>query len=493
MATVKIAAIVVNYRTPELTLRCTRALLSELAAVGSFRVVIVDNASGDHSLQVLRPVVCDPAWSPHVTLIEAPDNGGLAYGINLALSVLFADADRPELIWNINPDAVPEPGAAAALLSEFERDPHIGIVGSRVLSMDGHVIGGAFRALSLSSELMRDGRVWPLTRLLKSAEVHPDRMAESRDVDWVPGCSMLFRRQVVEDIGPFDAGFFLYFEESDFCRRAQRAGWRIRYSAEGAVRHEESAATGMTDLTRPLPAYWFESRRRYYRKHHGLAYAALCEAAAAVGVAIGNVKAAVTPHEVRRPHLLRDSVREALASTVDWSALGPDDLGAASQSGTHDAPTFTELVAEDFKTHDSDLAEAGFWALLAHRLRTQAARAPLGQVLGAQLGGRALATAVDWIWGIHLPATARVGRRVRIWHSGCIVLDAREVGDDVQLRHNTTIGPARGEHAPRGLLPVIGARVTVGEGAQVGANSVVMKDVAPHTRVLGVPARPIPI
>lgn len=316
---------------------------------------------------------------------------------------------------------------------------------------------------------------------------------------------MVFRRQVIEDIGPFDQGFFLYFEESDFCRRARRVGWRVRYSAEGAVRHAESAATGMTDKSRPMPAYWFQSRRRYYRKHHGVVYATLCDAAAVVGVAIGNAKGAVIPDKTRRPHLLWDSLRYAFESAVDWSALGPDDVGSSTQSGTQSRRTFAELVVEDFKTHDSDLTEAGFWALFAHRLRTDAARAPLGQILGAQLGGRALATAVDWIWGIHLPETTHVGRRIRIWHSGCIVLDAREVGDDVQVRHNTTIGPVRGDHAPRGLLPVIGARaeigagacilgqVTVGEGAQVGANSVVMKDVAPHTRVLGVPARPIPI
>lgn len=509
MPSVKIAAIVVNYRTPELTLRCVTALLSELrtsdVGVATFRIVIVDNASGDHSLEVLHPAVRRLGWSPHVTLIEAPRNGGLSYGINLALGGLLADSDPPNYVWNINPDAVPEPGAASALLAVLERDPHVGIVGSRVLSMDGRVIGGAFRALSLPSELMREGSVWPLTRIFRRSEVHPSAAAESGEVDWVPGCSMVIRRQVFEDVGLFDEGFFLYFEETDFCRRAQRVGWRIWYSAEGAVRHEGSAATGMTDLSRPMPDYWFESRRRYYRKHHGLAYAGLCETAALAGVVIGQVRGALAPREPRRPQLLRDSARHALASASDWSALNPDDVGSTRSSDNDHDLSFTEVVAEDFETHGRDLTEAGFWALLAHRLGTHAARQPLGQVLGARLGGRALATAVDWVWGIHLAETTHVGRRVRIWHSGCIVLEARELGDDVQLRHNTTIGPVRGDHAPRGLLPVIGARaeigagacilgeVVVGEDAHVGANSVVMKDVPPHTRVLGVPARPIPI
>lgn len=502
---VKVAAIVVNYRTAALTRRCVDSLLPQLAVFGDYRVVVVDNASGDGSAVDLRAAVQQTSWRDHVVLIEAPRNGGLSYGINRALDVLLGEADRPELVWNMNPDAVAEPGALQALVAEMDRDPQVGIVGSRVLDMEGRVVGGAFRRLSWAAELTRNGTAWPLTSLLHRFEVHPNADAETGEVDWVPGCSLLIRRTVLDDIGWFDEGFFLYFEETDFCRRAQRCGWKVRYSVEGAVRHEGSASTGMADTTRPMPKYWFDSRRRYYRKHHSLLYADLCEAASVVGTALGVGRAWSGRAEPTRPGLLAANTREAFRAVGDWSALHPESQGGEIDSDREGAESFVDVVIEDFQTHDRDLAEPGFWALLAHRLGTHAGRTALGQVLGARMGQAVLGTAVDWIWGIHIPATTQLGRRVRIWHSGCIVLSARAIGDDVHVRHNTTLGPARGDRAPRALLPVIGARadigagacvlgpVQVGEGAHVGANSVVLKDVPAGTSVLGVPARPVPI
>ena len=513
----RVAAIVVNYRTARLTLQCVAALQRELATVGPFEIVVVDNASADGSAEILREALAHDLTSGRVTLIEAPRNGGLAYGINRALLHVLRGEQPADCIWQINPDALPEPGSAKALVAELEANPHVGIVGSRVLGMDGSVIGGAFRALSLSAEVRRAIPVWPLTDMLQRFEVHPDAHAPSCEVEWVPGCSMLIRREVVEDVGLFDEGFFLYFEETDFCRRARRAGWRIRYSAEGAVRHEESASTGMKDMSKRMPAYWFESRRRYYRKHHGLAYATLCELSDTVGVALKRLRGGRSP---TRPHLLGDELRHTLEGLSDWSVPPVDEFAlepsheAEARSLPRRIPdattrtpaqSFGEVVAEDFETHERDLTQAGFWALLAHRLGSHGTRHPVGAVLGARTGQKVLGTAVDWVWGISIPSTAQLGRRIRIWHNGCIVIDARAVGDDVQVRHNTTIGPARGHHAPRQHLPVIGrgadlgagvcvlGPVRVGEDARVGANSVVLKDVPEGASVLGVPARRVPM
>jgi serine O-acetyltransferase len=116
-----------------------------------------------------------------------------------------------------------------------------------------------------------------------------------------------------------------------------------------------------------------------------------------------------------------------------------------------------------------------------------------------------LSTAVDWLWGINVPRTTRLGRRVRIWHNGSIVLNARAIGNDVQLRHDTTLGPVRmsDRHRPE-QLPVIedGADVgsgacilgdvTLGKGAMVGANSVVLRSVPAGATVFGVPAKVVP-
>jgi len=126
------------------------------------------------------------------------------------------------------------------------------------------------------------------------------------------------------------------------------------------------------------------------------------------------------------------------------------------------------------------------------------------------LAYRALFTGVDWIWGIHLPRTVALGRRVRLWHNGAMLLTAKSIGNDVHLRHDTTFGALRAGRqssadAPDAELPVIedGADlgsgvcvlggVRVGQGAVVGANSVVLKNVPPRATVLGVPARIVPM
>jgi serine O-acetyltransferase len=192
---------------------------------------------------------------------------------------------------------------------------------------------------------------------------------------------------------------------------------------------------------------------------------------------------------------------------VAFSTLGvatstdsqPDDRAA-------DDLSLREVLAEDFATYDRRLVEPGFWAVAVHRfgarldhLAPPLLRAP------AEVTHKVLSTAIDWVWGIRLPRTTRLGRRVRIWHNGSIFLNARSIGNDVQIRHDTTLGSVRLNDSDNPhLLPVIedGAEigsgvcilgnVTLGRGVVVGANSVVLQSVPPGATVFGVPARIMP-
>ena len=158
------------------------------------------------------------------------------------------------------------------------------------------------------------------------------------------------------------------------------------------------------------------------------------------------------------------------------------------------------LLREDYRTHDGRLAEQGLWAVAVHRfgnwrmgVRPKPLRAPFSIVY------RALFLLVEVTTGITLPYTVRVGRRVRIWHHSGIILHARSIGDDTQIRQNTTMGIAvtRRLHA----IPTIGARVdigcgacilgavTVGDDARIGANAVVLADIPAGATAVGIPAR----
>jgi serine O-acetyltransferase len=179
---------------------------------------------------------------------------------------------------------------------------------------------------------------------------------------------------------------------------------------------------------------------------------------------------------------------------------------APADGRSADEVPLRELLAEDFATHDRQWLEPGFWAVAAHRLGTRldrvlppALRRPVG------VAQKLMSTTVDWMWGINLPPSTRVGRRLRIWHHGSIVLNARSIGDDVHIRHDTTLSAVRmADIGKTESLPVIengvdigsGAcvlgNVRLGQGAFVGANSVVLQEVPPGAVVFGVPARVIP-
>jgi serine O-acetyltransferase len=156
------------------------------------------------------------------------------------------------------------------------------------------------------------------------------------------------------------------------------------------------------------------------------------------------------------------------------------------------------LLAEDYRTHDRDPLSAGFWVVALHRLgnrrmavRRRWLRAPLTLLHNAAYRG-AIA-----LWGIDLPYNVKVGRRLRLGHHGCMQIGAREIGDDVVIRHSVTIGLIR---LGTSSFPTIGNRVEIGPGACIvgaihvgddsiiGANTVVTENLPPRSNVIGVPA-----
>ncbi len=180
-----------------------------------------------------------------------------------------------------------------------------------------------------------------------------------------------------------------------------------------------------------------------------------------------------------------------------------EDLGRFNQNPP--GIGFWDLVREDYQTYDRKISEPGFWAVFTHRL----ANARMGISnrwlrLPLTLLARMLYRHVRIQYGIELDAGVKIGRRIRIWHHGCIVMSARAIGDDVHLRHMTTCGVSR-RHASReedlNDRPIIGDRVDIGIGstllggilvgddAVIAGGSVVIRDVPSGALVGGVPAK----
>jgi FkbH-like protein len=195
--------------------------------------------------------------------------------------------------------------------------------------------------------------------------------------------------------------------------------------------------------------------------------------------------------------------------TTPGAATAPVTPAAVPTAAALVEPTLIGLLAEDLKTHDGDASEPGFWAVATHRIGSSALdpRRPRSQRIVLDALYQVMFRSVDLVWGIQLPRTTLLGRRVRLWHNGCILLQARSIGSDVHIRHDTTFGPVQtGRRVPGELtdLPTIEDGVDIGSGAcimgnvrvgrdaVVGANSVVLKDVPAGATVLGVPARIVP-
>ncbi|HLL88751.1 MAG TPA: hypothetical protein VK324_05570 [Tepidisphaeraceae bacterium] len=157
------------------------------------------------------------------------------------------------------------------------------------------------------------------------------------------------------------------------------------------------------------------------------------------------------------------------------------------------------LLREDLRTHDGDWLEQGFWAIAVHRFGNWRMDLPKPLRMPCTLLYRFLYKFVEWTCGITLPYTVIVGRRVRIWHHGGMILHAHRIGDDVHIRQTTTFGVARRNqnfHLPTiedrvdlGCGVVALGRITIGHDSVVGANSVVLKDVPPWSVAVGAPAK----
>lgn len=287
----RVLAVSVNFRTSELALRCLDSLAPERGRV-ALEAVLVDNASGDGSVERLRAGLAERAFD-WVQLVAHPTNGGFGAGNNVAVRAALARHDRPEYFLLVNPDVVLERGALGQLVDFLDHHPRVGLVGPLTQLGHGRAVGTAFRYPGILSHLDEGMHFGPLSRLLARWHLAPDPLPEPHRTDWLSGGCLLVRREVFERVGLFDEGFFLYFEEIDLTKRAEAAGFESWFVPAARIVHESGASTGVTAesaLERRMPAYWFESRRRYFLKHRGALVCFLADLAWTLGNSLWNLR-----------------------------------------------------------------------------------------------------------------------------------------------------------------------------------------------------------
>jgi N-acetylglucosaminyl-diphospho-decaprenol L-rhamnosyltransferase len=310
-----VAIALVNYCTRDLTIDCLRSLEREIAGWPDCEVVIADNASPDGSGAEIAKAIAENGWSGWARVLPMPKNGGFSYGNNGVIREQLARKTRPRYIWLLNTDTIVRPGALAALVSFMEANPKVGFAGSRLEHPDGTRQCSAFRFHTIASEFEASVNVGPVSRLLAPWVVAPPLSDEPARYDWLAGASMLIRTSVLDDIGLMDEDYFLYYEETDFCLRGATHGWTSWYVPQSRVVHLVGQSTGVTgadgSVKRRAP-YWFQSRRRYFIKHHGVVYAVLADAALAIGTALAKLRSVVDGRGAASPKLfLYDLARQS--------------------------------------------------------------------------------------------------------------------------------------------------------------------------------------
>lgn len=325
---------IVNYRSADLTVDCLRSLSGEIQALPPTSIVIVDNASGDASAETLRTAIRSEGWNTWAEVLASPTNLGFAGGNNAAIRH-YARAGRPhpDYVLLLNPDTVVRPGGIRALVDFLERHPQAGIAGGNLEDANGRVESAARRLPNPLGELDSAAKLGLVSQLAAGHVVAMPTSPEPHRCGWISGACMLVRRGVFESIGLMDEEYFLYYEEVDFCARAGRVGWECWYVPGSCVLHLEGSSTGIRKRGR-RGRYWYDSRRRFFVKTHGVAGLILADAMWSVGRAIGLARRAI-PVRVRPNtdplYFAWDLLWGDLRSLFSGEAIGccrhPDDRG----------------------------------------------------------------------------------------------------------------------------------------------------------------------
>ena len=311
----KVLTIILNFRTPELTLKALKCALREMSGIKG-EILIVDNASGDDSHALLKAAIQQNGLDKdnRVRLMQTARNGGYGAGNNFAMRAGLSDGSQPDFYYILNSDAFPQKGAIRNLLNFMIQHRDAGIVGSAIQGVDGVPHQTAFRFPTIAGEFEGAVRTGIVTRLLRNSVVPLPLPESTIEVDWVAGASAMLRRSMLDEIGGFDETFFLYFEETDLCLRAARAGWSTHYVHSSQVLHVGSSSTGMKLWTR-TPQYWFDSRLYYFNKNHGRGYALAATLARITGAALWRIRVALSSKPLGDPpHFLRDLITHSVRS-----------------------------------------------------------------------------------------------------------------------------------------------------------------------------------
>jgi N-acetylglucosaminyl-diphospho-decaprenol L-rhamnosyltransferase len=255
-------------------LRACLASLPEAAGALTWHATVVDNASDDCSPEVVR------LEFPWARLIENPQRVGFSANHNQVIGeVVGHDSARYVLV--LNEDTELEPGSLEELVSFADREGRVGAAGPRLVEKDGREQVSYFRFPAVLEQF------WSTLR-----PGQPPRRAET--AGWLNGSCLLVRTEAFRRVGPLDARFFIFFEDTDLGLRLHRTGWRSAVCESSRVVHHGHQTVSQSGVGTHMERQMLRSRYLYFRKHHGRHTAALVVALVRMALGVRAAKAFLT-------------------------------------------------------------------------------------------------------------------------------------------------------------------------------------------------------
>jgi hypothetical protein len=252
-----LSVVIVNFRTPELTVACVRSLVHHGIAAPE-DIIVVENASNDNSVDVIRAgVAC--------TVVQAIENRGYGDGVNLGMR-----RARHDLVLCLNPDTYFTDSDVLGVGHIFDTQPALGLLGLDLCYPGGERQYSARRDYSMLDVVLRRtmlGRL-PIGRRFIDRHLMKDAWGNGIfSADWVMGTGFVVRRAAFEAVGGMDTDFFLYMEDVDLCVRLRKAGWRVAAVPDIHLTHDHQRASGKGLLSQAAKRH-LQALRVFMRKHH---------------------------------------------------------------------------------------------------------------------------------------------------------------------------------------------------------------------------------
>jgi GT2 family glycosyltransferase len=251
-----LSVIIVNWNTCKITCDCLKSVY-EQTAINKLEVIVIDNLSTDDSVRMIKEKF------PQVILIENPENKGFAAANNQGMAVASG-----RYVLFLNSDTIVLDNAIAKTVAFADSHPDVAVVGCRVLNRDRTLQNTCFMSPSILNMLLSSCylyKLFPKSRFFGRERMSWWDRSDVREVDVVTGCFLLVRREAMDQVGLLDERFFIYGEETDWCYRFKKAGWKILFTPSAEIIHLGGAST--RQVSSEMFLQYTKSMLLFFKKH----------------------------------------------------------------------------------------------------------------------------------------------------------------------------------------------------------------------------------